>query len=336
MARRARGLRLDQGGRYHLRAQVAGPRGYYPLQQAENAGALLALLRHYTALYCCQVLGYCIMGSHYHLVCRFAAYRRLSREELERRAAEFYPDSRYRPYLRWTEAQWARFNRRLFSPSELMRNVQGAYARWFNRRWGRRGRFWADRFQLTECENELETVLYVELNPVRAKLTGLPEQWGWGSAGERRQGRGEWLAPVAQWVGAEGEAAERYYWAALYWRGTEPSKPTDGVIAPELAARLVAELGERGSYRRRVAAFSRGGLVGRRAVVAARLAELRARGEYRRRRHPIPLGVAGLFALRECRGSCGEPGEAATAGGCAETVAAGLGGRSGWWSPPGG
>lgn len=303
MARRARHLRLDQEGRYHIRAQVAGPAGYYPLQQAENALQLLALLRHYTGLYFCSVLAFCIMGNHYHLVCRFEAYRRLGRKELERVAALFYPDRSYQPYLQWTEAEWERFNRRLFSPSELMRNVQAAYARWFNRRWGRKGRFWADRFRLTECENVLEAVLYVDLNPVRAKLRRLPEQWRWGSAWWRRRGRADWLLPLEEWLGPvqDRREAERYYWAALYWRGTKPSKLTDGVIPKVLAARLTAELGEPGSYLRQVPAFSRGLYVGSRRGVAQRLAEYRQCGEYRRRRHPIPLGVGGLHALREPR-----------------------------------
>jgi len=87
----------------------------------------------------------------------------------------------------------------------------------------------------------------------------------------------------------------------LYWRGTRPSKPTDGVIPKLLATRLVAELGERGSYLQQVAAFSRGLYVGSRQGVVQRLGEWRRRGEYRRRRHPIPLGVGGLHALREPR-----------------------------------
>ncbi|HRR26101.1 MAG TPA: hypothetical protein P5300_05335, partial [Acidobacteriota bacterium] len=82
MARRARNLRLDQEGRYHIRAQVAGPSGYYPLQEADNALQLVALLRHYTRLYFCSVLAFSIMGSHYHLVCRFEPFRQLSRQEL--------------------------------------------------------------------------------------------------------------------------------------------------------------------------------------------------------------------------------------------------------------
>jgi REP element-mobilizing transposase RayT len=303
MARRARNLRLDQEGRYHIRAQVAGPSGYYPLQEADNALQLVALLRHYTRLYFCSVLAFSIMGSHYHLVCRFEPFRRLSRQELLERAAAFYPDPRYQPYWRWSEAEWERFNRRLFSASELMRNVQGAYARWFNRRWGRKGRFWADRFHLTESENLLETVLYVELNPVRAHLTQLPEQWGYGSAWLRRQGQDDWLESPERWIGPTQDRAEaaRFYWTALYWRGTEPSRAGDGVVPKALAAEMVARLGERGSYRRRIPGFSRGLCVGTEEAVQQRLAELRAAGAYRRRRHAIPLGAAGLYMLREQR-----------------------------------
>jgi hypothetical protein len=77
----------------------------------------------------------------------------------------------------WTEEEWERFRQRLFDVSELMRNIQSSFARWYNRSYDRRGRFWADRFKSVFLETEtavLDCMLYVELNPVRAGLVERP------------------------------------------------------------------------------------------------------------------------------------------------------------------
>jgi len=303
MARMPRQLDTDKEGRLHLRGQVAGPAEYYPLQKAENAAQLLAILQHFTGLFFCQVVSLSILGNHYHLVCVFEAFRELSREELWRLAELFYPDARYRPYLRWKAKDWERFNRRLFNPSELMRNVNGGYATWFNRRYGRKGRFWAGRFQSTESDNLVETALYVDLNPVRAKLVKRPERWRYSSAWMRQHGQDEWLMPLEAWMGPSGKPkeAERGYWARLYWRGTKPSKENDGVIPVELARQMEAEQFGRGCYLKSIPGYSRGRVVGSKAFVERGLDRYRAEGLYKRRKNPVPLGVGGLYMLREQR-----------------------------------
>ncbi len=50
-----------------------------------------------------------------------------------------------------------------------MGNVQSAFARWYNKTYQRRGRFWADRFKSVYLETTQavqDCLLYVELNPV--------------------------------------------------------------------------------------------------------------------------------------------------------------------------
>ncbi|HUV14901.1 MAG TPA: transposase, partial [Acidobacteriota bacterium] len=243
MPRLPRQINMDEDGLYHLRGQVAGPAGYYPLQVAENADQLLAIICRYTNLFFCKVVELSILGNHYHLVCWFEAFRELSREELLVLAQRFYPNPSYQPYLHWNDAKWKRFNRRLFNVSELMRNVQSSYARWFNRRHHRKGRFWADRFRSSESANLQETAFYVALNPVRAHLSRLPEEWRYGSAWMRKHGQNDWLMPLEELMGYPGNAeeADRLYWTGLYWRGTHPSKENDGWIPIELAEKMAQE-----------------------------------------------------------------------------------------------
>jgi hypothetical protein len=269
----------------------------------ENADQLLDFIYHYTSLFFCQVAELSIMGNHYHLVLGFEAFRKLSRQELLTIAQRFYPNPRYQPYLQWNDSHWERFNRRLFNVSELMRNVQSGYARWFNRCYHRKGRFWADRFRSTESENLQETAFYVALNPVRAHLAQRPEQWRFGSAWMRKQGADDWLMPLNQLMGYSGTSKEaaRLYWTRLYWRGTQPSKATEGLIPVELAEQMEQEGFERGCYRQKIPAFSRGLFVGTLSTVQQVLDNYRATDRYSRRKNPIPLGIGTLYALREQR-----------------------------------
>ncbi len=60
------------------------------------------------------------------------------------------------------------------------------YARYYNRRYDRRGHVFERRFdaRIVEGEaDELETARYIALNPPRANMCALPEEYGWSSYG---------------------------------------------------------------------------------------------------------------------------------------------------------
>ncbi len=299
MARLARNLNATAGGLFHVRGLVAGHIGDYPLQEPENALQLIFLIHHFCSLYFCSVAALNVLGNHYHLVVRFQAYRKLSRRRLLEIAQRFYPNPRYRPYSCWNDRQWELFNRRLFNLSELMRNIQSAYARWYNEHYNRKGRFWADRFQLTTSSNLIETVFYVELNALRAHLVKWPEQWRFSSAWMRRHARDDWLMPIEELMGGGSpEECERLFWCRLYWRGTQASKENDGLIPVELAEQMEREGFARGCYREAIAPFTRGVLVSNEDEVQRTLDEYRQRGIYTSDREPVPLGVGNLYAVR--------------------------------------
>lgn len=77
--------------------------------------------------------------------------------------------------------------------SRLIRRVHSAYAQDFNRHRSRDGHLWRSRF--SSCAlgpNRLETaLLYVDLNPVRAGMTGEAIAWEWSSARAHVDGRDE-------------------------------------------------------------------------------------------------------------------------------------------------
>jgi putative transposase len=68
--------------------------------------------------------------------------------------------------------------------SRGMQHLCGAYAQWFNWKYGRRGHLFGRRFgsvHIVSNEHLQEAHRYVALNPVRAGLCNRPESWRWGS-----------------------------------------------------------------------------------------------------------------------------------------------------------
>ena len=93
MARLARIKIEDTKAYYHLCARIAGPIGEYPLNNKRCRRQIIEFIRLFAKVYCCRVLGFCIMGNHYHLVVQMDEQRTLSRKELRRRADVLYQDS---------------------------------------------------------------------------------------------------------------------------------------------------------------------------------------------------------------------------------------------------
>jgi REP element-mobilizing transposase RayT len=307
MARLAR-FKVEGGeGRYHLHARVAAKSGEYPLEEPGCKRKLIALLKHFGGAYACRVAAFCVMGNHWHLVVRFDTPEELSESELMRRARVFYPGRAGRELLEgWTPEQWERFARRIYDVSEFMRNVQAAFARWYNGTFDRVGRFWADRFKSSVLEDErafLDAMLYVELNPVRAGLVRRPEEYQACSCFLREIGEARWLAKVKEVLPFPSEKGARAeYRHLLYWRGNVPTREGQVRIPEELAARE-AERGfsKSGAFLKRVRYFSDGLAIGSEVFVRQQLTVLRRAGVYRRRCRPIRQDAGPHFSLREQR-----------------------------------
>ena len=304
MARIAR-VKVEGGGAfYHVCARIAGGKGKYPLDSKLCRRTIIDIIERFSKVYCCQVVGFCIMGNHYHLIIWFDERCPLSREELNRRASLIYPKTLLKG---WLKANWARFEERIFDVSEYMRNLQAAFARWFNQTFGRRGRFWADRFKSTLLETEKQVrdcLLYVELNPVRAGIAVRPEDHEGTSLHMRELGKDKWMMPLQELLGRKRRAdALVEYRGMLYYRGAVPTKPGQAAIP----ARVLREEEARGFkaegvYRKRLRYFVDGIAIGSEAFVRREIERLREQGRYLRRKHPISQLDGIHTSLREQRG----------------------------------
>jgi len=81
------------------------------------------------------------------------------------------------------------------------------YARRINSREGWRGRLWQGRFASFVMDEPylLAAARYVELNPVRARLTRTARQWRWSSARAHLSGRDDGLATVGPLLAMAGD-----------------------------------------------------------------------------------------------------------------------------------
>ncbi|HHQ47997.1 MAG TPA: hypothetical protein ENK19_03840 [Acidobacteria bacterium] len=307
MARIARFKITGAEAWYHVHSHISGCRGEFPLSEKAVTRRLVGLIEHFTSIYFCEVAAFCVMGNHYHLVLRFDAPRPVRREELEARARVMYPGKRYAVATGgWTDDDWERYRKRLFDLSEYMRNVQAAFARWYNRRLDRRGKLWADRFKsvvLGDMQAVLDCMLYVDLNPVRAGLVERPEEWSGSSIHLREIGKDSWLMALGEvLVGKSEQKILEEYRQRLYYRGAVRSKGNQAAISQEVLAEEAARGFKRqGMYRKRLGYFVDGLAVGTEEFIRAQLTRLRDEGRYRRRKNPIPQLGGIHLSLREQR-----------------------------------
>jgi len=75
--------------------------------------------------------------------------------------------------------------------SRIMSSLQRAYTGYFNKRYVRVGHLWQGRFNskiIIKDRYLLNTIKYIELNPVRAKLVKAPHEYMWSSSRARTLG----------------------------------------------------------------------------------------------------------------------------------------------------
>ncbi len=139
-----------------------------------------------------EVLTYCIMSNHFHVLVRVPDLQKISDHELIRRYKVLYPKpTRYQAesakvmeaHLRANKEEGEAIRKKLLARmgdvSEFMKAVKQRFSVWYNRSHQRYGTLWAERFKSVLVEgqgNPLQTMAaYIDLNPVRAGLVEDPK-----------------------------------------------------------------------------------------------------------------------------------------------------------------
>ncbi len=181
--------------------------------------------------------------------------------------------------------------------SRIMQLVHSRYARYFNRKYRKRGYVFQGRYKaylVLDDRYLVNLVRYIHKNPVAAKLVRRSKDYRWSSDGYYRYGRANPMVEVARVPGFEGEAGRRVYLATI-----DESDPADVKVFNT----FVGEAGEEKKLERREVGRPRGRWRERRGMSAiesrateeaaaqgCRLEELRMLGK-RRKQSRVRQGI---------------------------------------------
>jgi hypothetical protein len=247
-----------------------------------------------------EVMTWCMMDNHFHLLIRVPNKVELldglmanGRKEFWKRLRVIYSGERVKALKDEVETAesragtadqqratdiLARYTRRMGDLSLFVRELKYAFSVWFNRRNGRKGTLWMNRFKSVLLEGEpwvlKKVAAYIDLNPVRAGLVKDPGRYRWSGYGEALGGN----APARRGLsGAHGYCRLEWrriaasYRALLFQEGVEVHDSAGKVVRvgvdDEAYFRESASGGRQGATRRlanRVRYFADGAAIGSR------------------------------------------------------------------------
>jgi putative transposase len=322
---------------YHVMSRTCGGEVWFDDVEKEALRRVIWRMAEFCGI---KVVTYCLMGNHFHLLAevphrdtwlqRFEepageakllehlsvlyskAYVGLLRDELS--------DLRTRGMAALAEQKLAAVKKRFCNLSLFVKEVKERFSRWFNKRHGRRGTLWMDRFKSVLVEGKGETLrtmaAYIDLNPVRAGLVKDPTAYRWcgfseALGGSRRAQRGLCKAlgkPVDGWQSAEVAATYR---CILHDEGREVKDAQNGnvVVRGVSAVSAQAVLAARGKLspaelvRLRVRYFTDGVVLGSKEFVDGIFTAQRERFSPKRKRgaQRINESESPFYTLRHLR-----------------------------------
>ena len=283
-----------------------------------------------------QVLTYCILTNHFHVLIRVPPKEVVPDKELIRRYRLLYPkttaftgqhgggvlaqrpDSSIENVLSAggpdAERLRAALHKRMGDVSEFMKTLKQRFSVWFNRTHKRYGTLWSERFKsvlVEACPRALATVAaYIDLNPVRAGLVQDPKDYRYCGYGEAV---GEGNERIRTGFGILMESADwryvlREYRLVIFGKGSEAKADgsTAGVIPWAEAVKVLNNGGHlpvATVLRCRVRYFTDGAVLGSEAFVAeARRRYQAATGRRRRQKNITVLPGADWAGLTTLRG----------------------------------
>jgi REP element-mobilizing transposase RayT len=316
---RRKRVKADGGAYYHLVSRCA-------LQQYlftdEEKRMFVAMMRRIADFSGVDVLTYCVMSNHFHILVRVPQPRPITESELLTRVAILYGDARAKEMRdRWAafrktgqtaflDKEQEQLRKRMGDISPFMHALKMRFTLWYRgHHEGHMGTLWDNRFSSTLVEGggSLAAVAaYIDLNPVRAGMVSDPKDYafsGYGAAtsGDTLARKG--LAGVYGDINATYSKILKAYRGLLYDHGAADFDPD--------AVRKVLVSHEKPTLpqllRRKNRAMSHGLAIGSKAFVAGIFAAHRYAFSANRRRPPLGTSLCSewdgiqLCAVRQHR-----------------------------------
>ncbi len=210
-----------QTGVYHVVSRFVDRRKVFGDEERE---VFRAMMGAFAAFHQVEILTFCLMGNHFHLLIRVperpAGFDVPLEQMLGMMDRAVGPErmkvlrSQFRVWERCGgEAgieEWRqRMLGRMFSLSEFMKALKQRFSQWYNRRKGRTGVLWEGRYKSVIVQDEMKAMrtmaTYIDLNPVRAGITEDPADYRWSGYAEAMAGKAAALEGIALVTGATAE-----------------------------------------------------------------------------------------------------------------------------------
>jgi len=268
---------------------------------------MLDLIKRLSALYFTEILGFCLMGNHFHLLVKMIPDYRFTDDEIQKRFEAFYGDSRA-----FAEGQIPYWREKLSNLSEFIREIKVGFARYYNRRHNRHGYFWGDRFKsviVEKGETLINCLAYIDLNPLRAGLVERPEEYRWNSLGYHVQtnNRDKFLSTdfgLKEFNIKSRKERIRRYRRYVYEAGSlnQPKKGSLMVIDEKVLAEERSrdfKLSRRDRFRYRTRYFTDSGVIGSKEFVAENYKRFKHLFHSKHEKKPKPIkGLDGMYSLK--------------------------------------
>ena len=248
-----RELRLGEVGQancFHVVSRVVDRNLVFGDEEKEFFRGLLERQLRFSGLRC---LAWCFMGNHFHLLLEVpdkdATLAGWTDENFVKRlrilGSERYTRTLLNHIEMWQDNGNAEgvkkaiegVRARLFDLSAFMKEFKYKFSMWFNKRHGRKGTLWEERFRSVLVEGTggtngpdglsglLAVAAYIDLNPVRAGLCDDPKDYRWSSYAAAVAGDKAARAGITQCAG-EGKRAKwrkvaRTYRMVIFGAGEE-------------------------------------------------------------------------------------------------------------------
>lgn len=199
-----RSVLVDRGRSqvFHVISRVVDRQILFEGQEKEK---MLLIMRQLELFSGVELLAYCLMGNHFHLLIRVPEKpAEISDEEVERRMRFLYNEeklSEFEEQIRQRELSgfigyrsifYDLMRNRMYDLSSYVKDMKLRFSKWYNAEHGRVGTLWEERFKsllIEGSENAMMRVAgYIELNPVRAGIVSDPAEYTWCSYGEAVSG----------------------------------------------------------------------------------------------------------------------------------------------------
>ena len=301
MPRIARFLKEDEPAVYHVISRTA--LDGLPFKDTDKE-YLVELIKKWSRIFFVDVLGFAIMGNHFHLVVRMYPESEVSDDEVRKRYMKLYDLKHPGP-----EFELKRFKKKLCGLSWYVKEIKQGFSRYFNKKYGRRGTLWSERFKSLIVEDGLTLVnllAYVDLNAVRAGIVKRPEEYRWCSLGYHIQSgnRDELLSVdfgMKEWNESSEKEIIRKYREYVYEVGAidagKGAVIDEEIVKEERKKNFKLKKSEIFRYRCRY--FTDAGVLGGKRFVEEMFEEIKELLKSKKERKFVPVfGDAGMYSLK--------------------------------------